>query len=122
MSIQERARYGTVVICDLCEEVGALFDRDWRVMRRDTAGEPVHLCRKCHKVAVWCAAHQAYHRPSDNHRRACSACGGLFTSEVRQGIEHCPSCRRALQPAPAPAPARPAHPLRALFLRVGLLH
>jgi len=93
----------TFVACDLCERAGAVFDPDWREMGRDLAGEPIHLCRACYGRACWCAAHQRYHLPSDNHRSLCVTCGGLFTAQVAQQIEHCPSCRRtAAFTAPQP--------------------
>lgn len=104
MSFQTHLRFGSVVVCDVCHRVGAICDRDWREMAAGADGEPLHLCRVCRKHAVWCAAHQSFHRPADNHRRACIVCGGLFTAQVQLHIEHCPSCRRAM---PAQQPEQP---------------
>ena len=107
VSLKSKELYGWVVVCDLCASVGALCERDWREMGRDEHGQPMHLCRSCRKTAVWCATHHCYHRPDDNHRRACAACGGLFTALVSQRHERCLSCRRGT-PAPAYAPDRPS--------------
>jgi len=104
VSLKTKELYGWVVVCDLCQSVGALCERDWREMGRDEHGQPLHLCRSCRKTAVWCEYHHRYHQPGDNHRRACAECGGLFTARVDQHIEHCPSCRRAM---PVAAPTRP---------------
>lgn len=95
MSLKSKEIYGWVVGCDLCESVGALCERDWRAMGRDECGQPIHLCRDCRKTAVWCEEHHRFHRPADNHRRACATCGGLFTSQVGQGHGLCPVCRRS---------------------------
>jgi hypothetical protein len=95
VSFQNKERYGWMVVCDLCGCFGAIFDRDWREMRKDSSGEPAHLCRRCRRDAVWCEVHKQYHRPEDNHRRACVMCGGLFTARVNQRINRCPSCLRA---------------------------
>jgi len=113
VSYQEYRRFGDVVVCDVCKRVGAVGDRDWREMRKDARGAPIHLCHECRRAAVWCAAHAQYHLPDSLHRRPCIACGGLFTSQVSHGIEHCPQCRRSL-PAPAGAPA-PAPAARGAF-------
>jgi hypothetical protein len=103
VSYQFKPRYGWIVACDLCDSFGALFDRDWREMRKSEQGDPIHLCRACRKTALWCQEHRRYHRPADNHRCACRRCGGLFTARVSQQIEYCPSCGRL---APAAAAAR----------------
>ncbi len=120
MSYREHKTFGTIVVCDVCDTVGAVFDRHWQEMRCDAQGEPIHVCRNCRKTAVWCDTHHCYHKPTDNHRCACVACGGLYTSVVQQGIKHCPSCRRALPAPPAPAPRAPS--LRNFFLHLGFLH
>jgi len=123
MSYQEHKHFGTVVVCDVCSSIGAVFDRDWRQMKSNAQGEPIHLCRACRKTTTWCETHQGYHKPTDNHRCACVACGGLFTSVVQQGIKHCPSCRRSLpMPVVSSTPAKRMPSLRSLFLQLGLLH
>jgi hypothetical protein len=95
VSLKSKEVYGWMVSCDLCESVGALCERDWREMSRDEHGQPIHLCRDCRKTAVWCDTHHHFHRPADNHRRACASCGGLFTSQVSQRHDLCPTCRRS---------------------------
>ena len=113
MSYQLLHNHITIVACDVCGKFGAKGDRDWCKMRYDAQGEPIHLCYKCRASAVWCAAHQQYHLEDSQHRRPCVVCGGLFTSFVRQNIEHCPQCRRLL-PEPPPAPARQLNILASL--------
>ena len=113
MSYQLLQDHITIVVCDICGEFGAKGDRDWCKMRYDTHDQPIHLCYKCRSSAVWCAAHQQYHLEHSQHRRPCVVCGGLFTSYVRQNIEHCPQCRREL-PAPPQAPVRQPHLLASL--------
>lgn len=111
MSYQEMARFGHVVVCDLCEAVGAIGDRDWREMRRDATGAPLHVCRKCRKEAVWCQVHQQYHRANELHRRPCIMCGGLYTAAITRDTNYCPSCARAALP-PQPGAARGVQPAR----------
>jgi hypothetical protein len=105
MSYQLLQNHIKVVVCDICNDFSGMGDRAWRRMRYDAHNQPIHLCSKCRSKAVWCAAHQQYHLKDSQHRRPCVVCGGLFTSYVRQEIEHCPQCRRDL-PAPAQTPIR----------------
>jgi hypothetical protein len=117
MSFQIKPRYGKMVVCDACGDFGVIGDWDWRKMRCDELGQPMHLCRVCRPSAVWCSSHQQYHLPNSLHRRPCAICGGLFTSQVSQNIEHCPQCRRD-----HPAPMHDQQPkqaagLVALFMR-----
>lgn len=127
MSFQSRGTYD-VIMCDVCKAVSAVGDTRMRLVRRDASGTSHHLCPDCRVWAEWCEAHQQYHRPDDLHRKPCAECGGLYTSRVSQHIEHCPSCLRALSPAPAgqlagspPARPRPAERgLVALFSHLGL--
>lgn len=110
MSFQNKQQYGSVVVCDLCGRVGAMFDHDWHEMRRDAADQPIHLCRECRRTAIWCAFHEHYHHPAENHRRSCAMCGGLFTAPASLAIDRCPSCRRAAPEQPSvPAQPSPAH-------------
>src|SRR6185503_4819381 len=106
MSYQLLENRITIVVCDICGEFSAMGDRDWSRMRYDAHDQPIHLCNKCRATAVWCAAHQQYHLEDSQHRRPCIVCGGLFTSYVRQNIEHCPQCRHDL-PAPPPSAHQP---------------
>lgn len=94
MSFHKHVGCEFVVVCDACRAIGAIGDRDWKKVRVNEDGHALHLCRNCQHRAVWCATHQSYHLPEQLHRRACVLCGGLFTSQVAQQIEHCPSCRR----------------------------
>ncbi|MGB9751274.1 hypothetical protein [Roseiflexus castenholzii] len=94
MSYQERQPCGPVVVCDCCGSIGAIGDRDWRQVRGNGIDNARHLCRACHRRAVWCEVHQTYHLPETFHRRPCIACGGLFTAQVALNLEYCPSCRR----------------------------
>jgi len=105
MSYQGERLYERVVVCDICGSWGAIGDLDWRKMRHSTYEHPIHLCRKCRPHAIWCVAHQQYHLADSLHRRPCVACGGLFTAQVGQQIEHCPQCRRGL-PASAARPTQ----------------
>jgi hypothetical protein len=97
VSYEVKECYGWVVICYLCEQFGAIFDREWRAVRKNDLGAPLHLCRWCRSHAVWCQEHQRYHRPDDLHRHACASCGGLFTTRVKERIDYCPSCRSAMR-------------------------
>jgi hypothetical protein len=116
VSYQECAHHIDAVVCDICGRCGAIGNRDWREMRQDDHGAPIHLCRICRRSAVWCAAHSQYHLPESLHRRPCIVCGGLFTSKVGQNIEHCRQCRRALLLPPAHTPDRPGSHLLAWLL------
>jgi hypothetical protein len=107
MSYQE-IREVALVVCDGCGARGAVGDRDWRQMRRTSAGAAAHLCPSCRRSAIWCEAHQRYHRPGDSHRCACADCGGLYTTTIDSGIARCPSCQRAHTPA-RPAADPPHH-------------
>src|SRR5947208_13294388 len=101
MSYQFKRPTVQVVVCDICDDFSWVGDRRWRTMPQSTIEKPIHLCRTCESVAVWCAVHQQYHLPDVFHRRACINCGGLFTSVVRDEITRCPSCRRAAGDYPA---------------------
>lgn len=106
MSYQQKQPYGWIVACDICDQISAIGNRDWREMRKDAHGKPIHLCPHCRKTAVWIEAHQRYYQPDDNLRTPCVVCGGLFTAHVNQHIRHCPSCCRRLVAAGAlPDPA-----------------
>ncbi len=94
MSYQEREPYGSVVVCDCCQSIGAIGDRDWRQVRGSGADDAMHLCRACRRRAMWCEVHQTYHLPETFHRRPCVDCGGLFTAQMSWNLEYCPSCRR----------------------------
>jgi hypothetical protein len=106
MSYQFKRADVQVVVCDICGDFSWVSNRDWREMPQRTGEQPIHLCRACQRVAVWCPAHQQYHLPDVFHRRACVDCGGLFTSVVRDAITRCPSCRRMAGDDPARAALR----------------
>jgi uncharacterized protein YlaI len=112
VSYQHKQPYGWIVACDVCHEISAIGNRDWREMRRDAQNHPIHLCPHCRKTAVWIEKHQRYYQPEDNLRASCVVCGGLFTARVHQHIQHCPGCRRGLiaaggLPEPVSAPPHP---------------
>jgi hypothetical protein len=124
MSYQTRPSGDHVVVCDLCGDFSGIYNRDWRRMSEPAGDQPIHLCHNCQHLAVWCPAHQQYHRPDVFHRRGCADCGGLFTSIVREQLTRCPSCCRAAGERSAlPAPQRAEQPsslARLLFaLRTG---
>lgn len=102
MSFQIKPRYGRMVVCDICGEFGVIGDWDWRKVRTDAEGEPIHLCRVCRPAAAWCAEHEQYHLHGSLHRPKCVSCGGLFTIRFGQQGEHCPQCRRNLPAQPVP--------------------
>jgi uncharacterized protein with PIN domain len=105
MSYQYKRADVRVVVCDMCGDFSWIGDRHWREMPERSGEQPIHLCRACQHVALWCSAHQEYHRPDMFHRRACVDCGGLFTSIVREALTRCPACRRAVSDTTArPAP------------------
>ncbi|MEN9934719.1 MAG: hypothetical protein RLZZ387_1298 [Chloroflexota bacterium] len=116
MSFQKRGAHD-VVVCDVCSEAAAVGDTRMRLMRHDASGHSHHLCSGCRVWAEWCQTHQRYHLPDDLHRTACTACGGLFTAQVRLRIAHCPSCLREQAPAapvPTANPRVPSPPQRGL--------
>jgi hypothetical protein len=96
MSYQYKRADVVVVVCDVCGDFSWIGDRHWRVAPHSTIDQPIHLCKSCQRLAMWCPAHQQYHRPDAFHRCACVDCGGLFTSTVRDEIIRCPSCRRVM--------------------------
>ncbi|MDQ2997163.1 MAG: hypothetical protein M3R61_08940, partial [Chloroflexota bacterium] len=81
-------------------------DSRWRTMPQSTSEQPIHLCKMCQCVALWCSAHTQYHLPNALHRCACADCGGLFTSVVADAIIRCPSCHRTAG-ASLPPPTQP---------------
>ena len=96
MSYQYKRVDIRVVVCDTCGGFSWMSDRRWRRMPHDSGAAPIHLCQTCQRHALWCQAHQQYHLPEVFHRQACSDCGGLFTSVVRDTLTRCPSCRRVV--------------------------
>jgi hypothetical protein len=113
MSYQYKRADVRVVVCDICGDFSWMSDNRWRTMPKSTSEQPIHLCKMCQCVALWCSEHQQYHLPEALHRCACVDCGGLFTSVVTAAITRCPSCRRmagaslppAVQPNMKPAPS-----------------
>ena len=99
MSYQYKRADVCVVVCNICSDFSWVGDSRWRTMPQSTSEQPIHLCKKCQCVALWCSAHQQYHLPHIFHRCACIDCGGLFTSVVADAITRCPSCRRIAAPS-----------------------
>jgi len=95
MSYQYKRAGVCVVVCDICGDFSGIGDRHWHEMPQRSSERSIHLCPTCRRGAVWCPAHQQYHRPEVFHRRPCVDCGGLFTSIVRDEVVRCRSCRRA---------------------------
>lgn len=121
MSLECKRGEPRLVICDSCGDYSWCGDHSWRLMPHSTVERLIHLCPACRPGAVWCAAHQQYHRPDALHRHACADCGGLFTSAARDAISRCPSCRRAAGDRPAPPQPRAARPVRSLAQRLSAL-
>jgi hypothetical protein len=113
MSYQYKRADVCVVVCNICSDFSWVGDPQWRKMAQSTDAQPIHLCKACRRVALWCPAHLQYHLPEALHRCACADCGGLFTSVVADAITRCPSCRRTAgnnvppttQPTTKPAPS-----------------
>jgi hypothetical protein len=115
MSFQYKRADVRVVVCDICDDFSWAGDSRWRTMPHSTSEHPIHLCKICQCVALWCSAHQQYHLPNALHRCGCADCGGLFTSVVADAITRCPSCYRAAG-ITLPPPAQPATKPAASFI------
>jgi hypothetical protein len=121
MSYQYKRGNVCVVVCNICSDFSWVGDPQWRKMAHGTEEQPIHLCRACRGVALWCSTHQQYHLPKAFHRCACVDCGGLFTSVVAEAITRCPSCRRAADDS-VPPPQPSAKPAPSLLHRLFALH
>jgi len=111
MSFQYKRADVRVVVCDICDNFSWVSDNRWRTMPQSTSEKPIHLCKMCRCVALWCSAHQQYHLPNALHRCACADCGGLFTSVMAAAITRCPACHRSASasvPALTPPLVKPA--------------
>jgi hypothetical protein len=118
MSFQYKRADVCVVVCDICADFSWVGDSRWRTMPHSTSERPIHLCKRCQCIALWCPEHDQYHLPEAFHRCHCIDCGGLFTSVVSRAITRCPSCRR-LAGDDLPPPVQPqAKPSLSLFHRL----
>jgi hypothetical protein len=125
MSLQYKRADVRVVVCDICSDFSWVGDSRWRTMPHSTTEHPIHLCKICQCIALWCPAHQEYHLPDAFHRCNCADCGGLFTSVVSRGITRCPSCQRLAGdslPPPVQPQTKPALSLIHRLFALGTSH